>query len=94
MRKTIYSKEQEAFLECLRETRAEANLSQEKLAELLGKDQPFVSRCEAGQRRIDFVELASFCDAMKISIGEFADRFEHKLGRKLKPLRRVKRAPQ
>lgn len=93
MKKTIYSKEQEAFLECLREARAAAEMSQEELAERLGKDQPFISRCEAGQRRLDFVELASFCEAMEISIGEFADRFEHKLGKKLKPLRRVKRAP-
>lgn len=41
-------------------------LSQEALAELLGRDQPFVSKIERGQRRITVLELMSWAAALDL----------------------------
>lgn len=45
------------FREKLRRTREEAQLTQVEVARLLGKPQSFDSKVEAGERRVDFVEL-------------------------------------
>ncbi|MCG2690916.1 helix-turn-helix domain-containing protein, partial [Candidatus Parcubacteria bacterium] len=57
MSKTIYSKDHKFLVEQLKKARIEAGLDQEKAAELLGKTQSFISKIEAGQRRIDVVQL-------------------------------------
>jgi transcriptional regulator with XRE-family HTH domain len=44
----------------LREMRLASGLSQSKLAERLHKPQSYISRCEAGLRRIDIFELQEF----------------------------------
>lgn len=44
----------------LREARRGAGLSQMESAARLGKSQSYVSRCEAGLRRMDVFELAEF----------------------------------
>ncbi len=48
------------LLALLRQARKEAGLTQVEAAEALGKPQSFVSKCEAGERRIDVVELERF----------------------------------
>src|SRR5437867_13326009 len=48
------------FLRRLRQARTEAGLSQAEAARRLGKPQSFVSKCESGERRVDYVELRMF----------------------------------
>lgn len=57
MNNTIYSKDHKHLIEQLKKARLEAKLDQEKVAELLGKTQSYVSKVESGQRRIDVVQL-------------------------------------
>lgn len=57
MNNTIYSKDHKHLIEQLKKARLEAELDQEKVAELLGKTQSYVSKVESGQRRIDVVQL-------------------------------------
>ena len=76
MTKTIYSREYKSFLRLLRETRQQAGMSQQDLANKLGQTQSFVSKCERGERRIDVVELRHFCRAMKIPVSTFIKRLE------------------
>ncbi|MCC7304021.1 helix-turn-helix transcriptional regulator [bacterium] len=57
MKKTIYSSEHGKVIEHLVQARVEANLTQAQVAEKLGKTQSFVSKVEAGQRRVDVVLL-------------------------------------
>jgi len=52
-----------AFLKKLVQARKEAGLTQEDVAERLGKPQSFVAKCELGARRVDFVELLMFAEA-------------------------------
>lgn len=51
------------FLKRLRAARADAGLTQAQVARQLGRHQSFVAKCEAGERRVDVVELARFAEA-------------------------------
>jgi transcriptional regulator with XRE-family HTH domain len=79
MDKSIFTVEHKRLQELLRQIRLGAGLRQEDLAELLGKDQWFVSRYESGDRRLDLIELRRICQAVGISLGEFVTRFEESL---------------
>ena len=50
------------LLHRLRLARFEAGLTQIEVAEKLKKPQPYVSKCESGERRMDVIELKSFAD--------------------------------
>lgn len=54
--KSLYTPGYDRILAMLRETRHAAGLSQEALAERLGRKQIYVSRCESGERRVDLLE--------------------------------------
>jgi len=71
MSKTIYSKEHKFLIEQLKTARIEAGLDQEKAAGLLGKTQSFISKIEAGQRRIDIVQLKEFAKIYKKNLNYF-----------------------
>jgi predicted transcriptional regulator len=53
MAKSIYTAGQERLQELLRQVRVEARLTQTDLASKLRKPQSFVSKYEAGERRLD-----------------------------------------
>ena len=57
MKKTIYSKEHKYLVERLKQARKEANLTQKKIAKLLGTTQSYISKVESGQLRIDVLQL-------------------------------------
>ena len=57
-----YRQRYQKFLQRLRQARLEADLTQVQVAEVLGKPQSFVSKCETGERRVDFVELLTFAE--------------------------------
>ena len=76
MEKSIHSAQYAIFLRVLRQTRKRAGLSQVQLAAKLGETQSFVSKCERGERRIDVVELRTFCRAFGISLRQFAAALE------------------
>jgi len=56
-----YDERFEYLVQRLRRARAEAKLSQSEVAVQVGLTQPLVSRIEAGQRKIDPIELAILC---------------------------------
>ena len=65
MKKTIYSEEHKFTVERLITAREKANLRQEDVAKLLSKTQSFISKIEAGQRRVDLVQLKEFAKIYK-----------------------------
>jgi len=77
--KTIHSKDYARCLELFRHVRERQGMTQEQLAERLGVTQSFVSKCERGERRIDVIELRSFCRAMGVSLVSFAAELEQLL---------------
>lgn len=78
--KTIHSPEYAVFLRLLRQIRERQEITQEQLAERWGVTQSFVSKCERGERRIDALELRSFCQAMDVSLASFVAELEQLLG--------------
>jgi len=50
------------FQRLLMQAREEAGLSQQELADRLGRHQTYVSKCERGERRVDVIE---FLEVMK-----------------------------
>jgi len=65
-----------ALLHLLRTVRTEAGLRQEDLAQALLDVRLYISKYELGERRLDLLELVSICDAVGISLTDFALRFE------------------
>ena len=55
----------------LRATRERLGVTQEELADRLGETQSFVSKCERGERRLDIIELRTFCMALGWSLPKF-----------------------
>ena len=73
----LHTKRYEAFRERLRRARVEAGLTQEEVAARLRRPQTWVSKCEVGERRVDFVELEDWASAC----GKPLDWFATKRGR-------------
>jgi len=71
MSKVIYSKDHKYIIERLKIARLEAGLDQTEVAKLLGKTQPYVSKMEAGQRKIDVVTLKVFARIYKKPLDYF-----------------------
>jgi transcriptional regulator with XRE-family HTH domain len=71
MSKTIYSKDHKSIVERLKTARFEAGLDQVEVAKLLDKTQPYISKIEAGQRRIDVVTLKEFARIYKKPLDYF-----------------------
>ena len=68
MDKTIYSEGHKALISKLIKARKEVGLRQEDVAKLLDRTQSFVSKIEAGQRRVDIVQLKEFAKIYKKKI--------------------------
>lgn len=65
MAKTLYSKEYKRLVQRLKKARLESGLNQVAVGKLLKKEQTFVSKVEAGQYRLDPIQLALFAKIYK-----------------------------
>ncbi|MGD0336203.1 MAG: helix-turn-helix transcriptional regulator [Candidatus Omnitrophota bacterium] len=71
MDKTIYSEGHKALVKKLIEAREARKLRQEDAAKLLGRTQSYISKIEAGQRRIDLIQLKEFAKIYKKNLNFF-----------------------
>lgn len=74
--KTIYSAEYQQLCALLRELRKEAGLTQVQVAERLDEPQSFVSKYEAGERRLDVIELRHVAQAIGINLRAILDHLD------------------
>ena len=79
--KTAYTQANDIFRELLKETRVAKSLTQADVAKSLGVPQSYVSKYESGERRLDFVETALVCEALGMSIEDFAAAYSAKLAK-------------
>ena len=70
------------FAELLAAVRREKEVTQADLGERVGRRQTWVAKVEAGDRRVDAVELLVVLDALKIAPAEFFARLRRQLGKK------------
>ncbi len=82
MNKSLYSRENIVLCSLLRKIRKEHQCRQGDIATHMGWPQYYVSRYESGERRLDPVELYFICEAIGITLTEFATRFESALSDK------------
>jgi transcriptional regulator with XRE-family HTH domain len=73
-RNTRFSGRYLRFLKLLREARLNAGLTQSQTAKRIGQPQSFVAKCEAGERRVDIIELIAFCRTYRIEPAKFIRR--------------------
>lgn len=64
--KSLRSPAHVRLLEVLVAARQKAGLTQQQLADRLGKPQSFISKYEGGERRIDVIEFIAIADALEM----------------------------
>ena len=79
MKKSIHTDQQEKLQRLLRQIREEAGLRQSDLAQLIREPQPFVSKYERGERRLDILELREICKVLGTPLETFVRRLEESL---------------
>lgn len=65
MGKSIYTKNYKEIISRLKQARADTGLSQQAVADKLGKPQSYVSKIESGERRLDVAEMKKFAQIYK-----------------------------
>jgi transcriptional regulator with XRE-family HTH domain len=68
-----YHRAYKKFLARLVQARRDAGLTQVEVAKRLGKAHSFLSKCELGERRVDFVELQQLANIYGKEISFFRD---------------------
>jgi transcriptional regulator with XRE-family HTH domain len=71
MSKTIYTKGHKALIAKMIEAREESGRSQKDVAKILKRTQSYISKIEAGQRRVDIVQLKEFAKIYKKDLDFF-----------------------
>ncbi len=71
MDKTIFTKSHRDLVDQLIKARQSSGLRQKDAARKLGRTQSYISKIEAGQRRIDTVQLKEFAAVYKKKISFF-----------------------
>jgi transcriptional regulator with XRE-family HTH domain len=64
MPQSTHHHQYQVFLKLLRGLREECGITQAILADRIGNTQTFVSKVERGERRLDVVEFAEWCEAL------------------------------
>ena len=72
--RTIHTKLHRELVELLTEARVAAKLNQRELARRLGLYQSWVAKTEAGQRRVDIVDLFAVADAIGFDVVKLVKR--------------------
>ncbi len=68
-----YQEAYKNFLARLIEARKQAGLTQVDVAKRLGRAHSFISKCELGERRVDFVELQQLAKLYNKDLSFFCD---------------------
>jgi transcriptional regulator with XRE-family HTH domain len=76
MDKSLFTNDYAALLGELRSARQRAGITQGQLATCLKTTQSLISKCERGERRLDVVELRSWCQALGVPLPTFLRRVE------------------
>ncbi|MCI0614218.1 helix-turn-helix transcriptional regulator [bacterium] len=71
MGKTIYTSEYKNFAQKLRKAREDVGLTQVEVAKIMKESQSFISKVEAGQQRLDILEVKQFAKLYKKDISFF-----------------------
>ncbi len=71
MAKSIYDDEYRKLIGMLKSERLAAGLTQQQVADRLGRPQSFVAKVEGFERRLDVVEFVNLCRALGVDPATF-----------------------
>ncbi|HBH46691.1 MAG: hypothetical protein A2445_03505 [Candidatus Jacksonbacteria bacterium RIFOXYC2_FULL_44_29] len=71
MPKTIRTSEYQRVVDRLKQARLDIGLTQKEVSEKIKKPQSYISKVEAGEQRVDIIELKSFAILYKKSLNYF-----------------------
>ncbi len=71
MGKSIRTKEYQSFAEKLKKARIQVGLTQVQVSKKLKRPQSYISKAEAGEQRLDIVELKKFAELYKRNLDYF-----------------------
>lgn len=71
MSKTIRTSEYQQVVERLKKARLDVDLTQKEVSEKIKKPQSYISKVEAGEQRLDIIELKIFADVYKKGLNYF-----------------------
>ncbi|MDO8805528.1 MAG: helix-turn-helix transcriptional regulator [Elusimicrobiota bacterium] len=71
MKKAIYTKQYKELISRLKAARLKCGLNQVQVAKSLGTTQSHISKIEAGQRRLDVIQLSEFAKLYKKTLAYF-----------------------
>lgn len=67
----MHSEDYRQVIKRLKEARLDAGLSQQNVADKLGKPQSYISKIESGERRLDVAEIKKFASIYKKDVSFF-----------------------
>lgn len=73
MGKSIHTKDYLEVIDRLKKARLKAGLSQQEVADKLGKPQSYISKIESGERRLDVAEIKKFAKIYKKEVSFFIE---------------------
>ncbi|RNM20718.1 XRE family transcriptional regulator [Dickeya undicola] len=76
---SVYSSEYQSVIKILREARIKQGITQENLANALGRPQSFVAKIESGERRLDVVEFAHIARLLSVDASAVLEKIVHKI---------------
>ena len=71
MPNTIHTNEYKKIIDHLKQARVGAGLTQKDVANKLKKSQSYISKVEAGEQRVDILEMKKFAELYKKPINYF-----------------------
>jgi transcriptional regulator with XRE-family HTH domain len=63
------------FRTLLVNARVASGMTQAQIAEKMGRPQSFISKCERGERRLDFPEFIEIADILNVDVAEFLNTY-------------------
>jgi Predicted transcriptional regulator with C-terminal CBS domains len=78
---TLHDPRYKVLIRALTDARRAAGLSQQDLAELLGRPQSYIGKLETFERRLDALELFDLLSALSLPAGRFASDMAMRLAR-------------
>lgn len=81
MAATLHDPRYKVLIRALTDARKAAGLSQQDLAELLGRPQSYIGKLETFERRLDALELFDLIAALSLPAGRFASDMAPRLTR-------------
>jgi transcriptional regulator with XRE-family HTH domain len=79
MTSSVFTKKYSKFKDLITEYRKNSGVTQQGLADMLGKPQSYVSKYESGERRLDIVEFIDISRSLKFDICEFLTILEEEI---------------